>query len=127
MSHGSTHGTILWMNLREVSESIFCCLSAPGKRFVPCCHTSHTCTLNGCSYSRNSWYRRNTYMRLPRKIHQHFSKVILVQLNSIELKKKWEANWWRRYWKCACEYVVGIKSFKKIKTWEDTFSCLGMG
>jgi hypothetical protein len=32
-----------------------------------------------------------------------------IELNSNWIKKKWDANWWRRYWKFACKHDVGKK------------------
>ncbi len=40
------------------------------------------------------------------------------ELNWIEFQfneEKWDANWWRRYWKFACEYGVGKKPPKQHK------------
>ncbi len=35
--------------------------------------------------------------------------------STIGLKKlkNWNTNWWKRYWKSACEYDVGERNFKK--------------
>jgi hypothetical protein len=43
-------------------------------------------------------------------------------LNSIELKKKWDANWWRSYWKFAYKYDVGKKLWKATNLIEELFN-----
>ncbi len=52
----------------------------------------------------------------------------MVGLKFFSIEKKWDVNWWKRYWKFACDYGVGFV-FTNTEIQKDTFcaSLLGNG
>jgi len=57
------------------------------------------------------------------KLNRQLNKTPLNWIK-IQLKKKWAANWWRKYWKYVCEYDLGKKTFKKTQIQKYIFGCL---
>jgi hypothetical protein len=54
-------------------------------------------------------------------MHLELNRIPIQQLHEDLIEKKWDANWWRRYWKSTHKYAVGKKNLKKKKTQKDTF------
>jgi hypothetical protein len=51
----------------------------------------------------------------------------LVDLNSNSIEEKWDANWYRNYWKFSCYYGVGKKRPSEKKTnmkFSSLFTCM---
>jgi len=60
-------------------------------------------------------------------IEFYLNSIIGLRFNSIDFEfdwKKWDANWWTRYWKSVHEYNVEKKNFKKTIYLKDALSCL---
>jgi len=57
-------------------------------------------------------------------MHLELNQIPIQQLCEDLIEKKWDANWWRKYWKSTHKYGVGKIKLEKKQTQKNTFMCL---